>query len=90
MPLLFAVMFPVAAFFFWNQGKQILVLIVQVIQGPAEGGQFLSQRRRPFFVGQSHILDADGIKAFIEQRRDLCAPFSPKLFQGVLNRPVIV
>ena len=84
LPLLFAVAFPFAALFLWDQGKQILVLIVQVIQRPAEGREFLSQRRRSFFMGQFHILDADGVEAFLQQRRDLCAPFSPKLRQSVL------
>ena len=51
LPLLFAVAFPFVAFFLWDQGKQILVLIVQVIQCPAEGRKFLSQRCRPFFMG---------------------------------------
>ena len=51
LPPFFAVAFPFAAFFLWNQDKQILILIVQVIQCPAEGRQFLSQRCRPFFVG---------------------------------------
>ena len=84
LPLLFAVAFPFVAVFLWDQGKQILVLIVQVIQCPAEGRKFLSQRCRPFFVGQFHILDADGVKAFIQQRRDLCAPFFSKFRQSVL------
>ena len=84
LPLLFAVAFPFAAFFFWDQGKQILVLIVQVIQRPAEGREFLPQGRRSFFMGQFHILDADGVKAFIQQRRDLCAPFPSKFRQSVL------
>ena len=84
LPLLFAVAFPFAAFFLWDQGKKILVLIVQVIQCPAEGRQLLPQRRRPFFMGQSHILDTDGIKASIQQRRDLCAPFFSKFRQSVL------
>ena len=51
LPLLFAVAFPFAAFFLWDQGKQILVLIIQVIQRPAEGRQLLPQCRRPFFMG---------------------------------------
>ena len=51
LPLLFAVAFPFVAFFFWDQGKQILVLIVQVIQRPAEGREFLPQGRRSFFMG---------------------------------------
>ena len=84
LPLLFTVAFPCAELFLWDQNKQILVLIVQVIQRPAEGGQLLSQCRRPLFVGQSHVLYADGIQAFLQQRRDLCAPLSPKLRQSVL------
>ena len=84
LPLLFAVAFPFVAFFFWDQGKQILVLIVQVIQRPAEGREFLPQGRRSFFMGQFHILDADSVKAFIQQRRDLCAPFPSKFRQSVL------
>ena len=84
LPLIFAVAFPFVAFFFWDQGKQILVLIVQVIQRPAEGREFLPQGRRSFFMGQFHILDADSIKAFIQQRRDLCAPFFSKFRQSVL------
>ena len=51
LPLFFAVTFPFPALFLWNQDKQILVLIVQVIQRPAEGRQLLPQRRRPFFMG---------------------------------------
>ena len=51
LPLLFAVAFPSAAFFRWNQDKQILVLLVQVIQRPAESGQLLSQRSHAHFVG---------------------------------------
>ena len=84
LPLLFAVAFPFAAFFLRDQGKQILVLIVQVIQRPAEGRKFLSQRCRPFFMGQFHILNANGIKAFIQQRRDLRAPFFSQFRQSVL------
>ena len=84
LPLLFAVAFPFVAFFLWNQGKKILILIVQVIQCPAKGREFLPQRCCPFVMGQFHILDANGIKAFVQQHRDLCAPFSPKLRQSVL------
>lgn len=35
-------------------------------------------------MGQFHILDADSVKAFIQQRRDLCAPFFSKFRQSVL------
>ena len=84
LPLLFAVAFPFAAFLLRDQGKQILVLIVQVIQRPAEGRKLLPQRRRPFFMGQFHILDTDGIEAFIQQHRDLWAPFFSKPGQRVL------
>ena len=39
---------PIRCVLLWDQGKQILVLIVQVIQCPAEGRKFLSQGCRPF------------------------------------------
>ena len=71
------------------QDKQVLVLPVQIVQRPAEGGQFLPQSVRARFVGKLHILDAHRIEPPVQQRRDLSPPFFPQFRQGILYGSVI-
>ena len=72
-----------------DQDKEVFVLLVQVVQRPAEGGQLLAQGRRPFFMGKLHMLHAHRAQPPVQQSRDLRAPLLPQLRQGILYGSVI-